>query len=218
MGKKIYGDGHITTRQENVGSFSGIDVGGAIEAHITQDGNPSVKIETDQNLMEFVEVFTDGGTLVVRTRRGYNLQPSRRLIVYVSAPAFNNIAASGASKVIADNAISGNDMHIGASGASHISMEVSGDKITTNLSGASSLSLKGEVGNFDLEASGASHVKCYELVTDNATIDLSGAVSAEITANKTLQADAQGASHVRYKGTASVNSNTSDAGSVRKEG
>jgi hypothetical protein len=218
MGERIYGDGHIITKDASVGSFNSVDVSGALEVHITQGTSNSVKIEADQNLLDLIEVFTDGNTLVARTRNGYNLQPSRRIVVYVAAPEFKGIDVSGASKIIADNTISGTDMHIGASGASHISMEVSGSKISSDLSGASSLSLKGQATDFDLEASGASHSNCYDLVAENAFIDLSGASSAEITANKSLRAEASGASHVRYKGNASVNSNTSGAGSVKREG
>jgi hypothetical protein len=218
MGERIYGDRHITTRDANVGSFNSIDVSGALEAHISQGTDNSVKIETDQNLLDLIEVYTDGNTLVARTRNGYNLRPSRKIVIYITAPEFKDLDVSGASKIIADNALSGTDMHIGASGASHISMEVSSGKISSDLSGASSLTLKGQATDFDLEASGASHSNCYELVAENAFIDLSGASSAEITANKSLRAEASGASHVRYKGNASVYSNTSGAGSVRREG
>ena len=217
MGERIYGDGHVTTRDANVGSFNSVDVSGALEAHISQGSGNSVKVETDQNLLDLVEIFTDGNTLVARTKKGYNLQPSRKIVVYITAPEFKSINVSGASKIVADNAISGNEMHLGASGASHISMEVNGGKISSDLSGASSLSLKGQTTDFDLQASGASHSNCYELVAENAMIDVSGASSAEITANKNLRAEASGASHVRYKGNASVNSNTSGAGSVKRE-
>jgi len=66
MGERIYGDGHITTRDANIGSFNSVDVNGALEAHISQGTGNSVKIEADQNLLDLVEVFTDGNTLVAR--------------------------------------------------------------------------------------------------------------------------------------------------------
>jgi hypothetical protein len=216
MGERAYGDGNIITKDAHVGSFNSIDVSSALEVHISQGNTNQVQIKTDQNLLDLIEVFTDGNTLVARVRQGYNLEPSGRIVIQITAPEYKSIQVSGASKIIADNTISGSDLHLGASGASQISMEVNGGKISSDLSGASSLSLKGQATDFDLEASGASHSKCYELVAENAMIDLSGASSAEITANKHLRADASGASHVRYKGDASVNSNTSGAGSVRK--
>jgi hypothetical protein len=218
-GEKIYGDGHITARAQNVGSFTGLDIGGAIEVHVKQDPTPSVKIETDENLMQYIEIYTQGNTLVVHPRNGFNLDPSREIIVYVSAPNFRSIEVSGASKVISDSVISGHDgLSLGASGASKMMIELSGGNIGGDVSGASSVELKGQVAKVDFQASGASHIHAYDLAADEAIVDVSGASSMEITANKNLRAEASGASHVRYKGNASVNSNTSGASSVSKEG
>jgi hypothetical protein len=218
-GERVYGNGHITSRQENVGSFNSVDVGGAIEVHVKQDASQSVKIETDENLVEYIEVYTEGSTLKIHPRNGFNLDPSREIIVYVSAPAFKGIGVSGASKIIGDNAISGNDgLSLDASGASKIMLELSGGNVGGDVSGASSINLKGQVAKVDFQASGASHINAYDLVADEAIADVSGASSMEITANRNLKAEASGASHVRYKGTASVNSNTSGASSVNKEG
>lgn len=219
MGERIRGNGHITTRNENVGSFNSIEVGGAIEVHIKQESTESVKIETDENLMEFIDVFTDGNTLIIRTKHGYNLDPSREVVAYVSAPAFRGIGVSGASQIVGDNAISvNNELNLGASGASKIILEVSGGNLKGDISGASNLNLKGQVAKLDMQASGASHVKAYDLIADDAYFDCSGASSAEITANKNLRVEASGASHIRYKGNASVSQNTSGASSISKEG
>lgn len=219
MGERIYGNGHITTREPNVGSFNSVDVGGAIEVHVKQDAAQSVKIETDENLIPYVEVYTQGNTLVIHPRNGFNLDPSRQLIVYVSAPTYKSIEVSGASKIFGDNAISGNDaLKLGASGASKMMLELSGGNVGGDVSGASTIELKGQVSKVDFGASGASHINAYDLVADEAIADVSGASSMEITANKNLRAEASGASHVRYKGNASVNSNTSGASSVSKEG
>lgn len=219
MGERIYGNGHVITKDQNVGSFTGVDVGGALEVHVKQDAAQSVKIEADENLIQYIEVYTSGSTLIIHPRQGFNLDPSREIIVYVSAPNYKSIEVSGASKVIGDNAIAGNDgLKLGASGASKIMIELSGGSVGGDVSGASEINLKGQVAKFDFQASGASHINAYDLATDEAIIDVSGASSMEITANKNLKAEASGASHVRYKGNASVNSNTSGASSVNKEG
>lgn len=218
IGERIHGNGHITSTQRDVGSFSGLDVSGAIVARVRQEQNHSVKIEAEENLMQFIEVFTDGNTLVIRPKRGYNLRPSKEIIAYVSAPAYRNFGVSGASKIIGDNTISGNgELHLDASGASEITLDVNGGDLTGDLSGASHFNLRGQVSKVDIGGSGASHVKAFDLVADDAVFAFSGASGANITANKTLKVDASGASHVRYRGNASVNSHTSGAGSVSKE-
>ena len=219
MGKRIYGNGHITAREENVGSFNSIDVGGAVEVHVKQDATQPVKIETDENLMPYLEVYTQGTTLIVHPRNGFNLNPSAEIVVYVSAPAYKSIEVSGASKIIGDNTISGDDgLNLDASGASKIRMELSGGNIGGDVSGASEINLKGQVAKIDFQASGASHIHAYDLVSDEAVVNVSGASGMEVTANKNLRAEASGASHIRYKGNAAVNQNTSGASSIKKEG
>jgi len=219
MDERIAGDGHITSKTENIGSFNSIDAGGAIVVHVKQDSTQSVKIETDENLMQYLEVYTEGSTLVIHPKNGIDLDPSREILVYVSAPSYKSIEVSGASKIIGDNTISANEaLNLGASGASKVMMELSGGNIGGDVSGASTVELKGQVSKIDMQASGASHIKAYDLVADEAIVDVSGASSIEITANKNLKADASGASHIRYKGNASVNSNTSGASNVSKEG
>jgi len=96
-------------------------------------------------------------------------------------------------------------------------MELSGGSVGGDVSGASEINLKGQVSKFDFQASGASHINAYDLVAEDAVVDVSGASGTEITANKNLKAEASGASHVRYKGNASVNENTSGASSVNKD-
>src|SRR6476661_5978977 len=86
MGERISGDGHIISQQKNVGSFNSISAGGQIVVHVRQDASPAVKIETDENLQSYLDVFTDGNTLVIRTKQGFNLDPSKDIIAYVSAP------------------------------------------------------------------------------------------------------------------------------------
>jgi len=219
MGERIYGNGHISSREVHVGSFNGVDAGGAIEVHVKQDATPSVKVETDENVMPYVEVYTEGNTLMIHPKRGFNLDPSREIVVYVSAPDYRSIEISGASKLISDNAITPNDqLNLTGSGASKIAMEMGGGKLVGDISGATTLNLKGRVANFDIEASGASDINGYDLIADEATVDVSGASGVEITVNKNLKAEASGASHIHYKGNASVNQNTSGASSVSKEG
>lgn len=209
----------MVTQQRSSGSFNSVDVSGGIQVHVRQDATNSVKVEADQNLLEFIDVYTEGNTVVVKERRGYNLQPSRDIVVYVSAPAFKDIDVSGACDIIGDNVISGTEelsMHV--SGSGDIIMQVALAKVHADISGAGSIQLKGQATDFTAEVSGSGDVKCFDLVTDNTQLDLSGSSEVEVTANKQLNVEASGSSSVHYKGAANVSQRISGAGSVKKVG
>ncbi|NTS43225.1 DUF2807 domain-containing protein [Flavisolibacter sp. BT320] len=216
-GERVRGNGNIVNISRDLGSFNSIDAGGAVEVRVRQDGNHTVRIETDENLLEYLDVFKDGNTLVIQPKKGYNLQPSDDMVVvHVSAPEFRSIEVSGASKVIGENKINGNTLELGASGASEIEMDLAVSSLQVDLSGSSGLQLRGSTAKFEAEASGASTLKCLNLITDETSLDISGSTDAEITANKQLNIDASGASNVAYRGNPSISQNSSGASSVKK--
>ena len=218
-GERIHGDGNIITQEKNIGSFNKVEVSGSVKVHIRQDPTASVKIETDQNLMQYLDIYNDGNTLVIRTKQGYSLDPTKDVIAYVSAPSFRDIDVSGACDIIGDGLISGNEelsMHV--SGSGDIMMQVDLPKINTEISGSGSVSLKGRATDFSARVSGSGDIRCFDLVTENASLDLSGSSEAEVNANKKLDIDASGSSTIEYKGNANVNQNISGSGSVKKVG
>ena len=218
-GERVSGDGHVVTQQRNADGFNRVDVSGGIKVHVRQDATSSVKVEADQNLMEYIDVYNNGNTLVIKEREGYNLNPSKDIIVYVAAPVFRDIEVSGACDIIGDNTISGNEelsMHV--SGAGDIIMQVAVPKVNAEISGSGSINLKGQATEFSAHVSGSGDVRCFDLITDNTRLDLSGASEVVVTANKILDIDASGASSVEYKGNANVSQHISGAGSVKKVG
>jgi hypothetical protein len=214
----VKGDGNIVTQSRQVGNFVGIDAGGATNVEITQDSAYSIKIEVDNNLQEYIEVSVENGILYVRQRDNTSINPSRDIKVYVSAPLFNKLFASGASSIITKSRISSDDkIKLDASGASKIEVDMKVPQVDADLSGASFVSVKGETKIIYIGCSGSSEVKAFDLLAESADVDLSGASHAEVYASVKLDAKASGASDIRYKGNAAVTSDVSGAGSIEKE-
>lgn len=217
-GKRVRGNGHIISQSRQTGSFDAIDVGGAIEVYIRQDSSSAVRVETDENLQELVEVYEQSGVLYIEPRNNYNLKPSNnRIKVYVSAPRFRSIEVSGASNVYGENRITETEkISIGLSGASNVKLDAKAPSFDIDMSGASDIKLSGETRDLRVKGSGASGAKCLDMKAENVTVDISGASSAEVFASVKLDAEASGASGVKYRGDASVSQHTSGAGSVKK--
>ena len=216
-GKRVNGNGKIVTEERRVNGFQHIDVSGSATVRLRQDSMTSVKVETDENLLEYLDVHVDGSTLVIKSKKGYNLDPSKEIIIYATAAQFKEIEASGACTIISDNLISGNqELKIDASGATTINLQVTLPKLSTHISGSGEVTLKGTAKEFSGSISGSGAIKGFDLITDNTELDLSGSAEAEITANQKLDVEVSGSGDVEYKGNASVNQRISGAGSVKK--
>ena len=217
-GKRVKGNGNITTREHRTGAFHSVEVGGAIHVYVKQDSSlQPVKVETDENLQDLVEITESNGVLYISPEDHFNLSPTKSVTVYVAAPQFRGLMVSGASWIRGENKLISNEtFDLGASGASEIKLELKAPRIDAETSGASNMTLSGETKDLKLEGSGASNFKCTDLLTENTTVGISGASSADVFASVKLNVEASGASGVKYRGAAAVTQDVSGASSVKK--
>jgi hypothetical protein len=213
---KIRGNGKIKNESRPVGSFNRISVQGNIEVYVRQDSVASVRVEADENLMQYILVKTEGEKLVIKPEDHTNISGTNDIKVYVSGPAFTGFDVSGASSIRSETLISGEAIEIDVTGASEAELEIKSPRVSADVTGASSVFLKGQTKDLDIESTGASQAKCFGLLSENADVDVTGASSAEVFASVSLKADASGASHIKYKGAATHTGGASGAGSISK--
>ena len=188
-----------------------------MNVRVRQDADTRVSIEADENLMSYIEAYTEGEKLVVREKRGFNLNPSKDITIYVASPSYTVIDVSGSGDVISENAITGNDeLKTSISGSGNLKLRVNVPSLKSHISGSGSVGFSGESKNFDLSISGSANAHCFDLVSDNVSISISGSSDAQVTANQKLDVSVSGSGSVRYKGNASVNQRVSGSGEVRK--
>ena len=217
-GRRVKGSGHVITEDRTASGFNNVDISGALDVYVKQDSVASVKVEADDNILEYIEVHVQGSTLEIYTENNIRLRPSNKIKVYISNPEYKEIQVSGASSVRCENEITSADaIDIGLSGASDGRLELNAPKISVGLTGASNASVRGKTKDFEGSASGASEIRGFDLLSENANVDASGASHIEIFASVKIDGQASGASSVNYKGNAQSNVGKSGASSVNKK-
>jgi hypothetical protein len=214
---QVHGDGSIKTENRTAGQFNSIDVSSSIDVYVKQDSVASIKIEADENLMEYIQAINDGDVLRIHPENGYNLRPSKRIKVYVSSPAYKSFEASGACNIYSENKITSPGMvTIDLSGSCDAKLDLNAPKVSADLSGACNIELKGETKEFKVGGSGSTGIRSMDLLAENVDVDISGAGDAEVYASVKLNVEVSGAGSVKYKGNATVSQSVSGAGSVKK--
>lgn len=218
-GVRISGNRHIATKEISAGSFESVEVHGSMNVHLVQSPTNSVKVQADDNLFEYLDIYTEGNRLVVKTRKGYNLRPSRDIIVYAAAANFKDIELSGSGDIFSENTITATDeLSVEVSGSGDINMNVNVPRLRSKISGSGSLTLNGTAKDFSATINGSGDIKSFGLSADNARVDLAGSADAEVTANKTLEVEIAGSGSVTYKGNPSVKQHIAGSGSIEKVG
>jgi hypothetical protein len=215
--RHVDGNGISTTQSRAVGDFHSVSAMGSMDVIVSQATSPSIKIEADQNLLEYIETRNNGGTIEIYTKDGYNLDSKSGIKVYAAAPDFRDIEVSGSGKINSTGKVIGNSqLNTEISGSGDINMEADAPKITTRISGSGSSRIKGNTKDFSAHISGSGDVYCYDLLSENTEIDIAGGGNAEVYASKTLDVDIAGSGDVRYRGNPSIKQNISGSGGVKK--
>lgn len=217
-GKRVKGDGNIKTEHRNVNPFEEVQVSGAISLFLSQGEFKPVQLESDQNLLQYIELVQQGDRLEIRTRSGFNLDPTNEIKVYLTAPQYRKVDVSGACNITsATKLVSDNDLEVEMSGASKMVLDVDLPQIKTSLSGSGEINLKGETKKLIIEMSGAAEAHCFELLSEETSVNISGAGSADVYASQKLDVDVSGAGNVKYKGEVkNITQKVSGAGGVEK--
>jgi len=216
--KEVRGNGNRASEERLVSPFTEVEVSGSIELRVSGSGPGPVRIEADENLLSYIELKQTGRKLEIRPRHGWDLRPSRKIIVSVSSLEYTRLAVSGACNITGQDKIRSKDiLDLQVSGSGDIIADVDAPELKTGISGSGTVSLKGTVRDLKISISGAGNAKCFEIKSEKTKVEISGAGSAEVFASVSLDAHVSGVGEVIYKGGATqVSQQISGAGSVKK--
>ncbi len=233
--------GNVVTETYPIKSnYTAISVTNMIEVVLLDAPKNSIRVETDERLMPYLQIVVKNGVLVLNfddqpeverlRKRNLNLADTR---VYVSARGVDTFTASGMSEFEADMPIAASTITISASGMSSIdfervecktfSLSISGktevdaqlqaDKCDLSVSGMSEVDLDGRTDRLSLRLSGMSEVSLDELHARTAEVYVSGMSEAEVNASESITGGVSGMSDLTTFGSANVNVSTSGGSS-----
>ncbi len=178
----------------------------------------SLRIEANDNLHAFIDVRQSGEALAISLDEDVNFKIGNVVLkVYLTTKDIKVLEASGATNVILQDPLIGEDLEIELEGASKLSGRLQLDFLDAYLNGASIMDIEGSAQKLDISAIGASHMTDFDFATDELYVDLSGASTVSLQVNQTLEVKATGASTVYYQGNGVVeNINVSGGSNVIK--
>jgi hypothetical protein len=194
---QIVGSGRLVSQTRTVGTFSGIQVTNFAKVFVTQDEDESLRIESDDNVIDLVMTSVSNGTLVVGLRDGsYN---NVTVNVYASMKTIKRLGSAGAADFFSTNSIHA-------------------DSIVCRIEGAGSITLAGDA-NYELvEIVGAGDVHNFNLVSSSCYASISGTGNIEVNVSQQLDAVIAGSGVITYAGNPSVVRQTiTGVGSLRRK-
>lgn len=186
-------NGNLTKKEYQLSGFRGIEAGGAIRISFTQAEQYAVFFETDENILNQIEMTVADSVLRISAGTPRN---ATKLHAVVACPELKSVSLSGAATFNADGLIQAENLELTAGGASKIEAAVDvQDYLTTKLSGAAKIILYGNADYHKAYLSGASKLVAQGLETDFTFVEASGVSDARITA-ETMERQTSGMAKV----------------------
>lgn len=211
----VRGSGDVVAEEHGVPDFDAIEAGGVADVTVIVDGKKSVLVSAEDNIIEYLTVEVDDGTLVLGTRPGVSLAPTEPIEVLVHAVAIDSLELSGAGSIEVDH-LEVQHLFVEVSGVGDLDADLRADELEVRLSGAGGISLTGAARNMDAVVSGVGALSGEGLEVDDATVVLSGAGSAEVAVSDRLDVVVSGVGTVVYHGDPDLSIDESGVGTVEK--
>ena len=223
----VKGSGEIVVEERNVTNFDKILVTGTGRVIITQGESETLTVETDDNLMEYIETKVIGKTLeigftddAIFSSRGGGavLDPSDGFIFRISVVDLADVTISGAAQIEIDK-LKTDSLNLVFNGAGDIVIEdLVANDVDVKINGAGDISLVGYVETQHIRLNGVGRYQAFDLESQGTYVVISGAGDAEVWATQTLDVTISGAGNVQYYGSPNVNRNVSGLGRIQSMG
>lgn len=187
------GNGHVITENRPVTDFVEVEADGAMRISWAS-GPASLRITTDENLLDYITTRVEGGKLWIHSRG--ELRPTDGIRVTLSSSRMSGARMMGAVRLTASG-LNGKGFYLDAMGATRVTA-------------------KGTVGELFASMSGASRLESESLEAETVELSITGAGRANVSASKMLKVSISGAGKVTYSGDPTVVRRISGAGSIKR--
>lgn len=217
-GDGVRGSGTIVTETREVTGFNQITLAGEGAVILTEGQDPSLTIETDDNLMVHIQTSVTGDVLRIATESGIDIDPTDSVVYRVSAPTITGLTLSGAGSLQLSES-GAEEMAVLLSGAGDIRIgSLSAAELVVEISGAGAVTIAGQTGLQTVKIPGAGSYEGAELASSSATVTTSGVGSATVWVTDQLVATVTGVGSIDYYGTPAVTQAVSGVGTINSRG
>jgi hypothetical protein len=217
----VTGSGNVVTEARVVSGFDKIVVSGLGRVIVTQGEEESLTVETDDNLMQYIETKVSDGTLELGLTDDVGrkiLDPSDSIIFRLSVIDLTALTISGAASFEIQE-LDADRLEVVLSGAGDIRIDsLTATDLLITVSGAGDIEFAGQVEMQVITLSGLGNYDASDLESQEATVQIGGAGSATIWVRATLDVTIGGAGDVDYFGNPTVTQDITGVGNITSRG
>ncbi len=217
--KTIKGNGNITTVSRSTSQYDIINCAGWMDFVLIKGEEGNIKIEGEENLLEYIITETKDNKLYIKTKNGVNLKTSKNKTVTITIPFkdIDKVSLSGSGDVITKDKILANNFEVKIAGSGDIILDVDASYINAGISGSGDITLKGNTEDLKASVTGSGDFHGFNLQANNTEAVVIGSGDVMVVSNNKLKARVTGSGDIEYKGNPKYeDSRITGSGSISK--
>jgi hypothetical protein len=199
-GKKIKGNGDLTSVTRSVGNYDGVSVAGSMDVNLINGTEGNVVIKGESNVIEYIVTEVSKNKLIIKVEDGFNLKTTRPLTVTVPVERINLVALAGSGDINNSGTLSTDTLEVALAGSGDIALSISASDTKTKIAGSGDIRLNGDSDALNIAIAGSGDFDASGLNSQNVTVSISGSGTAKVQCNGDLKARVSGSGDVFYYG------------------
>lgn len=211
----VKGSGEFIKEERDVSYFNGIELQSVGDIYIKQGNENALRIEADDNLMEFIKTEIKDDKLFISSEK--NICPEK-LRFDLIVKDLNSITVSGSGNVKTINDINTQEFEIFILGSGDVRIPmITAKNIDMEVSGSGDIMMKGHADRLITEINGSGNINCYDLEVQDAMVEINGSGDFSIHATNRLDIEINGSGDIVYQGDAKVKQDILGSGDIIKK-
>ena len=186
-------------------NFDELEIRGVFDVSIDRGDSYGVELVGAESDKEDYKIYRLGSTLVIdyeRLSKDFDWDVpvvEDKIRINITMPSLEKIEAEGYGQIEFED-FQGEKIRIDLRGPVKLKGELDTQELVIKLTGKSEADLSGRANDLDAELQFASRLRAYNLEVADAIVEVSGASSAKVNVNNTLEMEEGLASDIDYRG------------------
>lgn len=201
-GKKVKGNGNMTTETRNTGDYDGVKCAGSMDYILVAGTEGKIKLEGESNLLEYIITEIKGNDLIIKVEKGVNLSPSWNKTIKVTIPFkdISSVSLAGSGDLWSEDKITASNFNVSLAGSGDMTLNIEATSVEGSLAGSGDITLKGNTNDLSLRLAGSGDIHAFGLQSNHTEASIAGSGDIEVVSNQSLKARVSGSGDIEYKG------------------
>ena len=181
FGKKVVGNGNVTTKTVSTGDYDHIKSVGSADIHLIKGTEGSIAVTTDENLHAYLDIKVENNTLIIKIKDNINLKTKKGFHISVPFEKLSKVTLTGSGDMDSKDPITTNEFKVSMSGSGDVVLDVNASKVKTEITGSGTISLSGTYGNLKLDLTGSGNFVGTGMTSQSTEVKIAGSGNAKIS-------------------------------------